>query len=330
MRRRAAPSSRKGLTPLVWCSGNRGGVQDVLVSPSRFAKLKDRLLPDLRARGDAAPRQMRPGTGHHDEWLGNLSRLRDASGGTLVRGFCLYELPCVHGRRHMPAWRCCFHAVIETRAAPASGSGRALYSDPNEARRVGDDGAQYIFVPSSRAHADLDDEQVLSGDWILGSVLLGDAAFCGAVLAHEQTRGRRPSVVALSVDGLVAKRNVLVRLMPHFLEWARLRGVAEHPETIGELMGMEVHDHGVEMDEFDTQSSYQAVVSNPESYVSGIAGLRLELQCREQLLEGKIALDEVRALMFAYFDETYNAMRKAQLDACTRRAAGALLRPIGP
>ena len=291
--------------------------RDVPVSPARFARLKEQLLPQLRARGDAPPRQMHPGTGPRTTLWANLAQLLQAGDdGTLVRGFCLYELPNQSSRRRPPAWRCLFHAVVETRTP----TGHVVYADPTESRRVGDEGEPYIFVPSSRAHTQLSDAQLLSGEWITGSVLLGEALFCNAVLAHEESRGRRASVVALTPEALVAKRHVRVRALPHFGEWMRLREIREHPDTLGELMGMQVHDAGAgEADETDAVAAYQAVVRNPESYVAGLEGFKLELECREKLFAGTISLDQVRTRFFCYYDDTYHSMREAQLEAVGQR-----------
>ena len=289
----------------------------MLLTPDRYTQCKGLMLPELRARTDAPPRQMQPGTGPRADWWSNLARLREArSGGALVRGFCLYEMPAAFGkRRTAPTWRCCFHVVVETRTT----SDRVVYEDPNEARRTCDAGKPYIFVPSSRAHADLSDEQLLSGAWILGSVLLGDARLCNMVRVQEQGRGRRASVVALTPETLVAKRDLAVWLLPHFGTWMRLRELEEDPETLGELMGMPVYERGGAADAPDAAAAYQAVASNPESYVNGVEGLTLELSCREHLLAGTLSLSEVKERFFAYYDRTYHAMRQAQLDAVTDR-----------
>ena len=291
--------------------------RDVLVAAARFAELKDRLLPALRARGDAPPRQMRPGTGARDAWCANLARLLAAEeGAALVRGFCLYEMaPLSTKRARAPAWRCCFHMVVATRTP----SDRVVYVDPNEARRRGDEDAPYIFVPSARAYAAFSDEELLSGQWLVGSVLLGDARVCNAVLAYEQTRGRRASLVAFTPDALVAKRRVVVSFLPHFGTWMRMREIDEDPEALGEMMGMPVHEPGAEADASDALASYQAVASNPESYVPGVVGLQLELECREHLLAGTVTVDKVKTLFFAYYDDTLRAMREAQMDAATER-----------
>ena len=153
----------------------------------------------------------------------------------------------------------------------------------------------------------------------MGSVLLGDARLCSAVLAYEQTRGRRASLVASTPEALVAKRRVAVSLLPHFGTWLRLRAIDEDPETLGEMMGMPVHAPGTEADASDAVASYQAVAANPESYVPGILGLQLELECRERLLAGTVTVDRVKTLFFAYYDDTHRAMRQAQMDAATTR-----------
>lgn len=293
-----------------------------LVAPDRFVALKARLLPSLRARSDAPPRQVTPGTGPRAAWWSNLAQLLDESGGALVRGFCLYEMPPQQSKRaREPAWRCCFHMVVETRTP----SNRVVYVDPNQARRSVDAGLPYIFVPSSRAYASHSDAELLSGQWLVGSVLLGDARVCNAALAYEQTRGRCASLVALTPEALGTKRRIAVRLLPHFGTWMRERAIEEDPEALGELMGMLVHAPDAADGEADAVASYQAVASNPESYVSGVEGLKLELACREKLLAGTASLETVRSLFFAYYDTTYRAMRAKQLEAVNRRLASLAL-----
>ncbi len=291
-------------------------VQEVLLTPERFGLCKERLLPALRERGDPPPRQMCPGTKPRGAWLANLARLLQTSGGTLVRGFCLYELPHSNPERtRASAWRCCFHAVVET-FTPNSCS---IYVDPSEARRECDDGLPYIFVPSARAHAELTDDQLLSGEWLVGSVLLGKPRLCKSLVAAAQTRGRQHSVVGLSAETLVSKRRVTVSLLPHFGTWARLRGVEEDPETLGELMGMPALAVGTKTDEADAIAAYQSVADNPESYVNGLEGLQLELACREELFAGTLTFEDVRERFFAYFDDAYETMRQAQADAHAQR-----------
>ena len=298
---------RKASTPMrfdVNCNESR----DVLLTPDRFALRKDQLLPELRARADAPPRQMHPGTGQRANWWTNLAQRREERNGTLVRGFCLYEMaPLSTKRARAPAWRCCFHMVVATRTP----SDHVVYVDPNESRRRADEDVPYIFVPSSRAYASFTDAELLSDQWLVGSVLLGDARVCNAVLAYEQTRGRTRSVVATTPEALVAKPRVVVRMPHHFVEWHRARALANDAAAQAEAMGAAVFACG-EADQADAIASYAAVTENTEACVDAVRGLKLELQCSEKLLRGELSVEEARQLFFAHFDRTLQEVRDVQ------------------
>ena len=290
---------------------------DRVMSLEIFSKLKRQLLPEIRNRNDPPPRQLRHGEGARGIWLGNLERLLASSGGTLVRGFALYEIPLNAAHWREPAWRCTFHMVVQT----TLDSGKTVYTDPNAAMNAEDQDSLYIFVPSSRAHAELDDAQVLSNSWITGSVIGGNRSFCEAMVIDQKTRGRRWSVIGLTPETLVAKRNVKVKLLPYFGTWIKSREIPEDPKSLGELMGMETYDYHAKVDESDPAVAYDAVSGNAESYTNGVEGLKLEMTCRQQLLAGTISLTDVQDKFFAYFDETYGLVRHLQTEAVNHRLA---------
>ena len=290
---------------------------DRVMSLATFEQLRRQLLPELRNRGDPPPRQLNHGDGSRDMWLANLARLLETSGGTLVRGFALYEIPLSETQWRQPAWRGTFHVVVET-VLP---SGKIVYTDPNAAMNEEDQNSLYIFVPSSRAHAELDDAQVLSNNWITGSVIGGNRPFCEAMVIYQKTRGRRWSVIGLTPETLVAKRNVKVKLLPYFGVWIKERGMTHDAKSLGELMGMATYDYHAEVDESDPAAAYDAVSGNAESYTSGVEGLMLEMSCRKQLLEGTMTITDVRDKFFDYFDETYGLVRHLQTEALNHRLA---------
>ena len=282
-----------------------------------FESLKRQLLPEIRHRSDPPPRQLRHGDGARGIWLANLVRLLESSGGTLVRGFALYEVPLDKAQWREPAWRCTFHMVVQTTLP----SGKVVYTDPNAAMNADDQDSLYIFVPSSRAHAELNDAQLLSNHWITGSVIGGNRTFCEAMVIDQKTRGRRWSVIGLTPETLVAKPNVKVKMLPYFGTWIKTRGVPEDPKSLGELMGMATYPYGAEVDESDPVAAYDAVSTNAESYISGLDGLKLEMSCRKQLLAGTISLIDVQDKFFEYFDETYGLVRHLQTEAVNHRRA---------
>ena len=285
------------------------------MSAKTFKKQKATILPRLRARTDPPPRLMRPGTGAADQWHASLCALLERPDAVLVRGYRLYKLSVDLGHWGEPAWLALTHMVVAT----VSESGNVVYEDPTE---LGEE-EEYVFVPSDRAHRDLTTEELLSNRWLLGSVVGGNPRFCEAFVIHEEAYGRQRSLVAASPEELVAKANVFVRMMPHFMEWYKLRGYTCGMETQAELMGAPVFDIGAEVGEHDALAAYNAAVCNPEAYADGVAGLKLELKCRQQLMRGEITIDDVKTLFFAHFDSCARIVRDAQTQRLTERLQAA-------
>ena len=275
------------------------------MSTETFNKRKGKLLPMLRERDDPPPRRMRTGEGAGDSWHSNLQQLLESSNGTVVRGFKLFKLAVDGAHWRAPAWLATAHVVIAT----VSPSGTTVYTDPN--CHTGDTG-EFIFVPSARVHSELSDAQLLSGEWHTGNVVGGGVKFCEAFVEYEQLQGRARSVVATSVDALVAKPRVTVRLFPHFTEWARVRKIEHSVDDLAEMMGAPVFPCGESLDaevEDDAIDLYAAVAKNEEACVDGLCGLKLELKCRNMLLRGELSVAEARGMFFEHFDQAYDRTR---------------------
>jgi len=277
------------------------------MSTETFNKRKGTLLPLLRERDDPPPRRMRTGEGAGDAWHANLRQLLESSNGTVVRGFKLFKLAVDGAHWRAPGWLATAHVVVAT----VSPSGTTVYTDPN--CNPGDTG-EFIFVPSARVHSELSDAQLLSGEWHLGSVVGGGGGvqFCQRFVQHEQLQGRARSVVATSVDALVAKPRVNVRLPPHFIEWARVRKIEHSFGDLAEVMGAPVFPCGESLDaevEDDPVDMYATVSRNEEAHVDGLCGLKLELKCRNMLLRGELSVAEARVMFFEHFDKTYDRVR---------------------
>lgn len=280
------------------------------MSTKTYGKLKTKILPQLRARGDPPPRIMRAGTGDPDEWKADLHALLRAPGATLVRGFKLYKLFVDRGHWGEGAWFAKTHVVIAT----TTESGNVIYTDPTSHE---DD--PYIFVPSSRVHRDLTDEQLISGEWISGKVVGGHPRFCEAFVLNEQVNGRQRSVVAASPEELVAKRNVFVHFHPLFLAWYRERGHTDGLEILAEMMGCPIYNDGKEIDEEDVITAHNAMTENPEAYINGVTGYKLGLTCQHQLMRGEVSVDQVRATFFAHYDSSLILVRAAQAQRLAER-----------
>jgi hypothetical protein len=283
------------------------------MSTKTFNKRKATLLPQLRERTDPPPRRMCVGSGFPGSYCANLRAEIALNGGTPVRGFKLFKLVVDKAHSSEPAWQALFHVVVAT----VTPSGTTVYADPNN-HRV--DNPEYIFVPSARAHRELTDEQLLSGDWHTGSVVGGHPRFCARFVAHERLHGRARSVISWKPESLVAKPCVIVRLPPHFAEWHRISAAGIECEALAEMMGATEYpcnaapaDHA----EIDAIRALASVTTNTEACVDPIRGLKLELKCTEQLLSGELTVAEARRLFFTHFDATSAAVRDVQ----TRRFA---------
>ena len=278
------------------------------MSTKTFNKRKGVLLPKLRERTDPPPRRMRAGEGERASWYANLREEVARSGGTVVRGFKLYKMQVDSTLWKDLVWLATAHMVVAT----VSPSGTTVYTDPNA--QV-DGTAEYIFVPTARAHRELTDEQLLSGEWHLGSVVGGDVCFQARFLSHEMLQGRARSVVNVSPEKLLAKPRVIVRFPPHFAEWFRVNSIKTSSCTLAEMMGAPVFPCNEDMpddDDVDALAQYAAVTRNGEACVDGLRGLQLELRCREQLLRGEMSIAEARRCFFSYFDATYARVQLTQ------------------
>lgn len=279
-----------------------------IMSTKTFNKGKATLLPQLRERTDPPPRRMCVGSGFPEEYFANLRTEIALNGGTPVRGFKLFKFVVDKAYASEPVWMAFFHVVV-ARVTP---SGTTVYADPNN---HDEDNSEYIFVPSARAHRDLTDEQMLSGDWHTGIVVGGDPRFCARYVAHERLHGRARSVISRNPETLVAKPRVIVRLPPHFAEWHRISNVGIECETLAEMMGATVFPYNAapaENAEIDAIFALASVTKNTEACVDPVRGLQLELKCTEQLLNGDITVAEARRLFFTHFDTTHVAVRDVQ------------------
>lgn len=284
-----------------------------------YAKRKAQLLPQLRDRSDPPPRIMRTGTLPRHDWCRNLRNLIASTRGSLVRGYKLYKMPLDLDHWDESAWLAIPHAVVQT----ISNQGTVVYTDPSAHEthdtRRGQSITEYIFVPSSRACRELTAEEWVSGRWILGTVVGGNARFCQAYVIHKKVHGRWQSVVGTSPEEAVAKRHVFVRMMPHFVAWHRERGFTNGAEEQADLMGAAAFPIGTVVDENDFLRMYSAISENTEAYADGLMGLKIESKCHEKLWLGELTVEEVRTVFYAHFDATAVIVRCKQKKLLLKR-----------
>lgn len=264
-----------------------------------------RLLKQLRCKDDPAPRSMEHGHGKCLRWCANVAELlanNAARGSRLVRGYKLAHIPLKAEQwQGVEAWKATFHMVVAHPPTPPST--KWLYEDPNLPFHSDDRGQAYIFVPSSRAHAELSDEDLLNGKWTLGFVVGGNPMFCEMAVADQTLRGRRKSVIGLTPECCIAKRMAKVYLMPCFAEWHKARGFREDMDGIAEMMGFpttDIDDGAIDMT--DHKEMRAAIQSNPEALVDGMQTLYLTLQHCTTMMAGQTSPDEVRVAFFKHYD----------------------------
>ena len=273
-----------------------------LMKREEFDALKTFVLPLLRAKGDPPPRIVEPGKGVGTSYFGNVRELLERTpGGTLVRGYKLFMYQLDPRMWRSLAWKAQFHVVV----ARAGESGKLLYECANKGRPGKEEYLPFIFVPSSRAHAEVSDEDMIANKFIMGGVVGGNSVFTDALVMDKKLRGRRFSVIATCPEACLAKRNIQVRTLPYFTEWFRLRNVEGDLQNLAEQFGMPCCNVGEE-DAFDGENLnqlWERVQSNTEALINGMEGIKMELEARRDLFTGTTSLERVRLAFFAYYDQ---------------------------
>jgi len=295
--------------------------RDFLMTKAEFAKLKPALMRTLRRAGDPPPRTLEHGKAEvtsDRQFLQNLRELlaRNADrGSVLVRGYKLLHIPLMTDRWGFwggdSAWKASFHMVAAHPPAEA-GSDKWIYEDASMPAAAEDAGLSYIFVPSSRAHPELTDEQALSNKWVLGYVIGGNAHFCELVIADQKLRGRRRSVLGLTPEEVVSKRAQKTYLMPAFESWHRLREIEEPIECVAEQLGFPVVDVDETLDLQNLKAIKFGMENNQEAAVDGYETLDLQVRTCAALRDGEMTHVQIRETLFKHYDAQYVLMEKRQ------------------
>ena len=279
---------------------------DVVMTRAQFEASKKSICKCLRHRGDPPPRVMRPGE-ERGAYFSNLRLALQKQGtdATVVRGYKMYHLPLSKKRFASDAWKGQFHMVVSVRRTNGD-----VYIDPNCAYHLPDQDREFVFVPSSSAHANLSDEQLLSGKFICGAVIGGEPTFAAMVCADQRLRGRHTSVIGISPTDCVARERVRIYKMPFFEEWfCQLSpAMSVDMEATAEFFGFPV----CRIDEkFSTDSITQMadlIVHNREkrnAILDGRVTLQFYLDFKEAYDAGRYSNEEAKETWF----EHYNGLR---------------------
>ena len=211
------------------------------------------------------------------------------------------------------SWKAHTHLVVAHPPKDATKSDKWIYECANQQPHEDKDEESFLFVPSSRVHAELSDEQLLSGYWILGMVIGGNRFWCDAIVAHCAFRGRRRSLVALWPEHSIAKRMSRVFLMPHFKDWYASKQRHDGIDDLAEMMGCPMSDAEVPFDPNDIQQLRKAVVENGNALVDGSETLQLHHFTYPKLLSGELSVEEARRMFHDHYTAQHAKM-EALLD----------------
>lgn len=178
----------------------------------------------------------------------------------VVRGYKLFQATQSGVLTH--GWRALAHLVLEVPCATAP-TGRTLKcvtALPEDQGNVED--PRFLFIRSSRVHADLTDEQLLSGAWLLGMVFGGDEIFALHAVEYYKSAGRAGQSVGSSPETCTSVRGVVAIFPSVFCEWASERHPDEDVSALAEVMGCPVRDRGVHSAATTEDGACGACVSN--------------------------------------------------------------------
>lgn len=304
--------------------------RDHPMTREEFGKWKRTLLPTLRQRGDPPPRTMEHGRcpvgdGRFTSNVRDLLKRNAHRGSVLVRGYRMYHItlkPCMQmwgDWNGVNAWKASFHIVVAH--PPAKGSTKWIYEDPNQPPDEDDIGVPYIFVPSSRGHVELTDEQVLSNKWVIGYVVGGNAHFCEMVVLDQKLRGRRRSVLGTSPEQVISKRAQKCYLMPGFERWHLARDIDDPIDCVAELMGFPVVDIDSSLDIDDLKALKSAMVSNTDALVDGLETLTMQMDMARAHSRGELTDAKMQQLFFDHYDTQLRRIELRQSEIMDKQLA---------
>lgn len=315
----AAPKARRA-TKISFNEPDRyfeGTGEEHLMTPDEYKLFGKEIARKLRVANDPAPRFVKHGEGDRQEFYKNLTTVLDRhapTGSKLVRGFRLVSVRLSSATfQSQNAWKAHTHLVVAHPPTDATKSDKWIYECVNQQPHEGKKEDAFLFVPSSRVHPELSDEQLLSGNWLTDMVIGGNKFWCDAIIAHCAHRGRRRSLVALWPEHSIAKRARRVFLMPHFRDWYASAERHDGMDDLGEMMGCPMSDVETPLDPNDSAQLRAAVAENGEATVDGSETLQLHYCTYPRMLTGELSVAEVRRMFHDHYTAQYAKM-EALLD----------------
>jgi len=225
---------------------------DSIMTAEQYKTVAKQIAAKVRMPHDPSPRVMEPGTGTWNTPCQNVARLLEdcaPTGSVLVRGYRMVVISISEsaswlGKTGGCMWKAIFHVVVAHPPKDPTVSDKWIYECATAPEDIADRKKSFIFVPSSRAHAELTDEQILSGYWFLGIVLGGNDMFAKVVAASNACRGRESSMIGAVSEQCIAKRCMVYEFFPHFKAWYIQKRRTFTADTMAELMGFPCADAG--------------------------------------------------------------------------------------
>ena len=294
---------------------------DRIMTADEYKALARQISATLRLPDDPAPRAMAHGRGPWNAPCSNTRELLAANadrGSVLVRGYRLLTVPLEGeawiGKNLGAVWKAVFHVVVAHPPSDPDRSSKWIYECATAPEDNADRGKPFLFVPSSRAHTELTDAQLLSGHWFLGLIVGGNEMFCRLVEIDNAGRGREKSMVCTSPERCIAKRRVNFFFFPNFRQWFLQKKRHMPYESMAELLGFPCADAAEqvahpEVDFFDGANMAAALKLNTNAIVDGgRRSLDLHYECLQGLILGHQSFDHARARWFQHYDQLLEEM----------------------
>lgn len=248
---------------------------DEVMNSVTFKCNRKAILKSLQASPlgtDPSPRLVRPGAGCPSTPFENAFKALQSQkyvNARLVRGYRLIRVPL-----HVLVWKAYFHVVI-SHTVNVNGKAEEQYTDVTGAYNEEDTGKKYVFVPSSRAHRDQDDDALFGGRFYFGAVVGGHEDYVDAIIQHYRFHGLRRDIVAESPETCLARPRVMVTMYHHFQSWHKDTKKEEALDGLGEKMGF-------------LTAEYNPGVARPNSDI-GPAKIKLLSDAVDELLDPESA-----------------------------------------
>lgn len=193
---------------------------------------------------------IKPGTGNWNQTCTNIRnelRIHQALYGVenvrVVRGYKMFQ--ATQSGVLTRGWRALAHLVLEVPCAtsPTGRSLKCVTALGEDQGNVAD--PRFLFIRSSRMHADLTDAQLLSSAWLLGMIFGGDEIFALHSVEYYKSSGRAGQSVGCCPETCTSVRGVVALFPSIFCEWANERHPDEDVSALAEIMGCPIRNRGL-------------------------------------------------------------------------------------